>query len=103
MTEEDKKLAQQLAQDLREQLEKTFVGRTNTGMTRAAVTAFVQGKMNEWYSERKIEFAPLPTIEVEAEGNSITVTFFDPETKQQMSWADWIEKYTMRRYYGRRE
>jgi hypothetical protein len=102
MTEEDKKLAEQLSKELQESLENTFVGEVNSGVTKARVTAFLQGKINEWYEAKKLEFAPLPTIEVQIDGNMMTVNFFDPVTKEPLTWADWIERYSGR-HYGRRD
>jgi hypothetical protein len=80
---------------------KSFVGKPNAGTTKANVTAHIQGLINDWYATRKLEFAPMPTIDVQIDGSVMTVNFYDPETKRPISWDDWINRFS-RGNYGRK-
>lgn len=101
MTNEEKRLAVQIATDLEKSLNESFVGKSNSTVTRANVTAFLQNKINEMYESLNLEFASLPTIDVQIDGNLMTIKFFDPETKKEVSLGQWMDSYNGRTH-GRR-
>lgn len=72
---------------------RSFVGQPNIDGARSSIIAFIQGKINELYESKQIEFAPLPIIDVEINGGTAQIKFLDPETKESFDWTNWLGRH----------
>lgn len=103
MTDEDSKLAKELGDQIKKGLEEQFLRKPNSETTRQSAIAYLQGMVNQWMEENKIEPGPLPIVDVQIEDSQMHVRLLDHETKEPLTWGQWIDKYSYGRYYGRRD